>query len=84
MVYLLLENNKIPLGNFTFLFDVTQNVDLFYKFYNAEKNIKVDYIDFAHKMRLAFEAFALEEEAKRGSLKMNIRSCRWKESRRIF
>ncbi len=68
MVYLLLENDKIPLGNFTFLFDVTQNVDLFYKFYNAEKNIKVDYIDFAHKMRLAFEAFALEEEAKKRKL----------------
>ncbi len=59
------ENDKVPVGNFSFIYDVTGNEELFYKFYEAEKNLKVDYMDFAHKIRMAFEAFALEEEAKR-------------------
>lgn len=64
MVYLNIDDNKIPLGNFAFLYDATQNEELFKKFYDAEKNIKIDYMDFAHKIRKAYEAFALEEEAK--------------------
>lgn len=62
---LYVNNQVIPQGNFSFLIDVLGNEDLFKKFYDAEKNLKIDYIDFAHKIRKAYEAFALEEEAKR-------------------
>ncbi len=65
MIYYQIDNEHIPVGNYAFIYDVTKNEDLFYKFYDAEKNLKVDYIDFAHKIRVAFEAFALEEETKR-------------------
>ena len=64
MVYLQIEDNKIPIGNFSFLYDYTKNEEMFIKFYEAERNLKVDYMDFAHKMRMAFEAFALNEEAR--------------------
>lgn len=65
MVYLQIDNDEIPVGNFAFIYDVTQNEELFEKFHDAEKNLKVDYMDFAHKIRMAFEAFALYEEAKK-------------------
>lgn len=65
MVYLQVDEDKIPVGNYAFLADVTGEEVLFTKFYEAEKNIKVDYIDFAHKMRRAFEAFAVFEECKK-------------------
>ena len=65
MVYLQLDENKVPVGNFAFVYDITGNEYLFNKFYEAEKNLKVDYMDFAHKIRLAFETFALDEECKR-------------------
>ena len=65
MIYYQIDNEQIPVGNYAFIYDVTKNEDLFYKFYDAEKNLKLDYIDFAHKIRVAFEAFALEEETKR-------------------
>jgi len=65
MVYITIEDEKIPVSNFAFLYDITQNEELFKRFYDAEKNLKVDYMDFAHKIRVAFEAFALEEEVKR-------------------
>lgn len=65
MVYLQIEEDRIPIGNFSFVYDHTKNEKLFEKFYEAEKNLKVDYMDFAHKIRMAFEAFALEEEAKK-------------------
>lgn len=65
MVYLQIEEDKIPIGNFTFLYDHTKNEELFRRFYEAEKNLKVDYMDFAHKIRMAFEAFALDEEARK-------------------
>jgi hypothetical protein len=64
---LYVDNQKIPQGNFSFLVDAVGNEELFKKFYDAEKNLKIDYIDFAHKIRKAYEAFALEEEAKRRS-----------------
>lgn len=63
MIYIQLDDSVIPSGNFTFIYDVTKNEELFDKFLSAEKNLKVDYMDFAHKMRLAYEAFAIEEEA---------------------
>ena len=63
MVYLYIDNNKISLGNFAFIYEVTQNEELFKKFYDAEKNLKIDYMDFAHKIRKAYEAFSLEEES---------------------
>ncbi len=65
MAYLQIDEEKIPVGNFAFLADVTGDEELFTKFYEAEKNIKVDYIDFAHKIRMAFEAFAVFEECKK-------------------
>lgn len=65
MVYKQINDGKVPMGNFTFIYDVTANESLFSKFYDAEKNLKLDYMDFAHKIRMAFEAFALEEESKR-------------------
>lgn len=65
MAYLQIEEDEIPIGNFAFVYDHTKNEELFKKFYEAEKNLKVDYMDFAHKIRIAFEAFALEEEAKK-------------------
>lgn len=67
MAYILLDCGRVPRGNFAFIYDATQNMDLFEKFYDAEKNLKVDYMDFSHKIRVAFEAFALEEEAKKRS-----------------
>ncbi len=60
-----MEDDRIPIGNFSFVYDHTKNEELFNKFYEAEKNIKVDYMDFAHKIRIAFEAFALDEEARK-------------------
>lgn len=65
MVYLQIEDDRIPVGNFSFVYDYTNNEELFMKFYEAEKNLKVDYMDFAHKIRMAFEAFALDEEARK-------------------
>lgn len=65
MVYIQLDEDKIPVGNFSFVYDITENEELFEKFYEAEKNLKVDYMDFAHKIRMAFEAFALYEEAQK-------------------
>ena len=65
MVYLQIENDRIPVGNFSFVYDYTSNEELFCKFYEAEKNLKVDYMDFAHKIRMAFESFALDEEARK-------------------
>lgn len=65
MVYLQIEENRIPIGNFSFVYDYTKNEALFNRFYEAEKNLKVDYMDFAHKVRMAIEAFALDEEAKK-------------------
>jgi hypothetical protein len=54
------DGEKIPAGNFAFLDD-----DLGKKFYEAEKYIKINYIDFSHKLRIAVESFALEEECKK-------------------
>lgn len=65
MCYIQIDENRIPVGNYAFLADVTGDEELFIKFYEAEKNIKVDYKDFAHKIRMAFEAFAVLEECKR-------------------
>ena len=65
MVYLQIEEDEIPVGNFSFVYDHTKNEELFGKFYEAEKNLKVDNLDFAHKIRMAFEAFALDEESKK-------------------
>ncbi|HAV90669.1 MAG TPA: serine/threonine protein kinase [Eubacterium sp.] len=65
MAYLQIDEDRIPVGNYAFLADVTGDEELFSKFYEAEKNIKVDYIDFAHKIRMAFEGFAVLEECKR-------------------
>ena len=62
---LCVDNQVIPQGNFYFLSFTLGKEDLFKKFYDAEKNLKIDYIDFAHKIRKAYEAFALEEEAMR-------------------
>lgn len=73
MVYLQMEEGRIPVGNFSFVYDYTENEELYSKFYEAEKNLKVDYMDFAHKIRMAFEAFALDEEAKKRKKKENYK-----------
>lgn len=73
MAYLQIDDDKIPMGNFSFIYDVTQNEELFEKFYEAEKNFKFDYMDFAHKIRIAFEAFALYEEAKKRKEQENFK-----------
>ena len=65
MSYIFVENDRVPIGNFAFISDVTGNETLFNMFYEAEKNIKIDYMDFARKIRIAFESFAVEEEARR-------------------
>lgn len=63
MAYLQLDTGeKIAKGNFAFIFDKTNNVELFNKFFEAEKIFKVNYVDFAHKIRVAYEGFALYEE----------------------
>lgn len=56
---LCVDNQMIPQGNFSFLSDILGKEDLFKKFYDAEKNLKIDYIDFSHKIRKAYEAFVL-------------------------
>lgn len=68
-----MEEGRIPVGNFSFVYDYTENEELYSKFYEAEKNLKVDYMDFAHKIRMAFEAFALDEEAKKRKKKENYK-----------
>lgn len=67
MVYYKIGEVNIPAGNFAFIYDVTKSEELFKKFYEAEKNLKVDYVDCAHKLRMAYEAFAVYEEAKKRS-----------------
>lgn len=63
MAYLQIDTElKIPKGNFAFIQDKTGDEDLFKKFYEAEKILKVNYVDFAHKIRVAYEKFALHEE----------------------
>ncbi len=59
------DGERIYKGNFAFIEAVTGNNNLFEKFYEAEKCLKTNYIDFAHKIRVAFEAFSLEEEYKK-------------------
>ncbi|WIW69849.1 protein kinase family protein [Anaerosinus gibii] len=66
MVYIKLENGEIiGKGNFTFVYHVTKDIELFNKFFEAEKVFKINYIDFSHKMRVAYEYFAIFEECKR-------------------
>ena len=63
MAYLQLDTGeKIAKGNFSFIYDKTNNLELYKKFFEAEKNFKVNYVDFAHKIRGAYEGFALHEE----------------------
>lgn len=63
MAYLQLDTGeKIAKGNFAFIFDKTNNAELFDKFFEAEKIFKINYVDFAHKIRVAYEGFALYEE----------------------
>lgn len=74
MAYLQLDTEEqIPKGNFSFVYDKTENLELYEKFYEAEKVFKINYVDFAHKIRVAYEGFALHEEAaKRMQLPENI------------
>lgn len=74
MAYLQLDTGeKIAKGNFSFIYDKTNNLELYEKFYEAEKVFKVNYVDFAHKIRVAYEGFALHEEiTKRMQLPENI------------
>lgn len=53
---------KIEKGNFSFVYDATSDEQLFSKFREAESYFKINYIDFSHKIRVAYEAAALHEE----------------------
>lgn len=66
MAYIKLDNDiVIPKCNFSFIYDVTKENELFTKFFEFEQMLKVNYIDFSHKLRIAFEGFAVLEEAKK-------------------
>ena len=60
-MYLSFDGFSIPKGNFAFLYDVARDADLFDSFFEAEKHLKTNCKDFAHKIRMAYEAFALYE-----------------------
>ena len=65
MTYIEFENGrKINKGNFTFIYDKTGSQELFDKFLDFESFFKLNYIDFSHKIRIAYESFALIEECK--------------------
>ena len=53
---------KISKGNFSFIYDRTSKPEIFLKFLEAESYFKITYIDFSHKIRVAYEATALHEE----------------------
>lgn len=58
-----LENGiRIDKGNFTFIYEQTQDRNIFNKFLDFESTFKLSYIDFSHKIRMAYEAIALREE----------------------
>ena len=60
MPYIELGNEeKVSKGNFTFIYDATGDICLFKKFLEAEKAFKINYIDFSHKLRIAYEYFAI-------------------------
>ncbi len=66
MAYIELEQGeRISKGNFSFILDSTKNERLYNKFLEAEQVFKISYIDFSHKIRMAYEAFALFEEVQR-------------------
>lgn len=65
MINYIIDNKKISAGNFSFIIDVTGSEELYNKLYDAERNLKVNYMDCSHKFRMAFEAFALHEETMR-------------------
>lgn len=60
-MFLTIDEMKVPMGNFPFIYQKTQNTALFDTFLEAESHLKLNYVDFAHKLRMAFEMFALEE-----------------------
>ena len=66
MSYIVMELGEIiTKGNFAFIFESTKNKRLFNSFLEAEQIFKISYIDFSHKIRLAYETFALFEEVQR-------------------
>lgn len=66
MAYIELEQGEIiSKGNFSFVLHSTKNERLYNKFLEAEQIFKISYIDFSHKIRIAYEAFALFEEVQR-------------------
>lgn len=62
-MYIELDNAlKIEKGNFGFVYEATASKEIFDKFLEFESNFKINYIDFSHKIRVAYEAVALHEE----------------------
>ena len=53
---------KVDKGNFVFIYNITSDKELFDKFLDFESSFKISYIDFSHKIRIAYEAVALYEE----------------------
>ena len=61
--YIVLDNSEIvPKGNFAFIYEKTQDEKLLKKFLDFESIFKISYVDFSHKIRVAYEAIALREE----------------------
>ena len=47
MAYLQIDEDRIPIGNYAFLADVTGDEELFTKFYEAEKYCKIGIFYFS-------------------------------------
>lgn len=62
-MYIELDNAvKFEKGNFSFIYNVTSDEAIFKKFLDFESCFKINYIDFSHKIRVAYESVALHEE----------------------
>lgn len=52
----------VPKGNFVCIYEKIQDEKLFKKFLDFESIFKINYVDFSHKIRVAYEAIAVREE----------------------
>ncbi|MDY4970450.1 MAG: hypothetical protein SO101_09350 [Lachnospiraceae bacterium] len=58
------EDLKVPKGNFGFVYDKTNEKELFDRLLACESVYRLNYEDFAHKLRKAFESIAIWFEIK--------------------
>lgn len=65
-MYIELEKGeRIPMGNFSFLYAAVKDEKLFKQVLKMESLFRLDYYEFAQQLRISFEAIALFEEIKR-------------------